>query len=189
MLQKNATGHTFNLACTPALCPGSEVNYVGYNTSYLLEFCKRPFDQTATNWCDQCVELFAIITDDPVTNEVDTTLPLLLIEDNVRAMGTFDWHALLVASVLIGATITSELRDVKLCLLALQKAEGVGKAWSTALSALAAVRRFLFLPILTLAVPILICLKGGDALSVALNSVALLFLTEGALCPFALLLA
>ena len=39
-------------------------------------------------------------------------------------------------------------------------------------------RRWLFLPALVAAVPILVLFKGGDALSVCFNTIAILFLTE-----------
>jgi hypothetical protein len=40
------------------------------------------------------------------------------------------------------------------------------------------VRRWLFLPALVAAVPALVLAKGGDALSVCFNTIAILFLTE-----------
>jgi hypothetical protein len=39
-------------------------------------------------------------------------------------------------------------------------------------------RRWVFLPILVATVPMLVLLKGGDALSVCFNTIAILFLTE-----------
>ncbi len=43
---------------------------------------------------------------------------------------------------------------------------------------LGGVRRWVFLPTLVQAVPTLVHLKGGDALSVCFNTIAILFLTE-----------
>ena len=39
-------------------------------------------------------------------------------------------------------------------------------------------RRWVFLPVLVAAVPWLVLFKGGDALSVCFNTIAILFLTE-----------
>jgi hypothetical protein len=46
------------------------------------------------------------------------------------------------------------------------------------LTLLGGVRRWLFLPTLVVAVPMLVLVKGGDALSVCFNTIAILFLTE-----------
>jgi hypothetical protein len=43
---------------------------------------------------------------------------------------------------------------------------------------LGGVRRWVFLPVLVAAVPTLVLVKGGDALSVCFNTIAILFLTE-----------
>ena len=47
-----------------------------------------------------------------------------------------------------------------------------------ALTLLGGVRRWVFLPMLVTAVPVLVLIKGGDALSVCFNTIAILFLTE-----------
>ena len=47
-----------------------------------------------------------------------------------------------------------------------------------ALTLLGGVRRWVFLPTLVIAVPVLVLVKGGDALSVCFNTIAILFLTE-----------
>ena len=43
---------------------------------------------------------------------------------------------------------------------------------------LGGVRRWVFVPSLVATVPMLVLLKGGDALSVCFNTIAILFLTE-----------
>ena len=47
-----------------------------------------------------------------------------------------------------------------------------------ALTLLGGVRRWVFLPALVAAVPVLVLFMGGDALSVCFNTIAILFLTE-----------
>ena len=54
----------------------------------------------------------------------------------------------------------------------------IAPSWRFALSLLGGVRRWVFLPSLVMAVPALVLLRGGDALSVCLNTVAVLFLCE-----------
>ena len=47
-----------------------------------------------------------------------------------------------------------------------------------AFSALGGARRWVFLPMLSLTVPLLVMIKGGDAMSVCFNTVAVLFLCD-----------
>jgi hypothetical protein len=47
---------------------------------------------------------------------------------------------------------------------------------------LGGVRRWVFLPALFYVVPNLVMIKGGDALSVCFNTIAILFLTEVTSC-------
>ena len=54
----------------------------------------------------------------------------------------------------------------------------IAPAYRFALSLLGGIRRWTFLPTLTLAAPTLVLVKGGDALSVCFNTVAVLFLCE-----------
>ena len=54
----------------------------------------------------------------------------------------------------------------------------IAPAYRFALSLLGGMRRWTFLPTLTLAAPWLVLYKGGDALSVCFNTVAVLFLCE-----------
>ena len=50
--------------------------------------------------------------------------------------------------------------------------------WRLALRFLLWMRRWVFLPVLVMNVPFLVLIKGGDALSVCLNAVAILFLCD-----------
>ena len=56
--------------------------------------------------------------------------------------------------------------------------ERIAPAWKFVLSLLGGIRRWTFLPILVVTAPILVLNKGGDALSVCFNTVAVLFLCE-----------
>jgi hypothetical protein len=71
------------------------------------------------------------------------------------------------------------VQDIEVCNLAITHAgERLSSGYRFALTLLGGVRRWLFLPALILAVPMMVKLKGGDALSVCLNTVAILFLAE-----------
>lgn len=70
-------------------------------------------------------------------------------------------------------------QDIKLCSIAIEHAgDRITPAWRFALSLLGGVRHWVFLPILVMAVPLLVMYRGGDALSVCFNAVAVLFLCE-----------
>merc|ERR1711969_199542 len=64
----------------------------------------------------------------------------------------------------------------------------LSKGWRRALGFLLWMRRWVFLPTLVCNVPILVMIKGGDALSVCLNSVAILFMCDIDNIAFALAL-
>ena len=66
-----------------------------------------------------------------------------------------------------------------LCGIAISHAgDRLSRGSRLALTLLGGVRRWVFLPMLVGAVPILVLVKGGDALSVCFNTIAILFLTE-----------
>eukprot|EP01052_Picozoa_sp_SAG31_P024911 SAG31_NODE_2152_length_6315_cov_6.487452_5_plen_126_part_00 len=121
-------------------------------------------------WCDACVH--------PVSGTVDATI---YFEDvtvnNVAAMTSFDWLVLLLGSAVTAMAVVAELRDIKLCLLAVARTPPA-TAWRVALRALATLRRYVFLPALVAAVPTVVVVRGGDALSICFNTVAVLFLSE-----------
>ena len=70
-------------------------------------------------------------------------------------------------------------QDIELCALAIRHAgDRIAPAYRFVLSLLGGMRRWTFLPTLVGAAPILVLFKGGDALSVCFNTVAVLFLCE-----------
>jgi hypothetical protein len=70
-------------------------------------------------------------------------------------------------------------QDIALCAIAIGHAgDRLSRSSRLALTLLGGVRRWVFLPMLVDAVPILVLFKGGDALSVCFNTIAILFLTE-----------
>ena len=94
-------------------------------------------------------------------------------------MGLFDEAALVFATVVVALTVVAEIKDITMCTLAIRHAgEKLSPGWRFILMFLGGIRRWLFLPTLVSAVPILVLYKGGDALSICFNTVAILFLCE-----------
>ena len=70
-------------------------------------------------------------------------------------------------------------QDIELCATAIRHAgDRIAPAYRFVLSLLGGMRRWTFLPTLVAAAPMLVLFKGGDALSVCFNTVAVLFLCE-----------
>jgi hypothetical protein len=70
-------------------------------------------------------------------------------------------------------------QDIALCTIAIAHAgDRLSHGFRLALTLLGGVRRWVFLPALVGLVPVLVLYKGGDALSVCFNTIAILFLTE-----------
>jgi hypothetical protein len=70
-------------------------------------------------------------------------------------------------------------QDIALCAIAITHAgDRLSRGSRLALTLLGSVRRWVFLPTLVLAVPTMVMMKGGDALSICFNTIAILFLTE-----------
>ena len=124
--------------------------------------------QDRINWCTGCW--------DEATSTFDTANGEGREKAFVDGMGPFDWCALYLAAALVALTVVAELKDVLLCKFALQHAidagQDPGKGWRFAYSCHRWVRRWIFIPALIQCVPRLIGTKGGDALNVSLNTVA-----------------
>ena len=109
----------------------------------------------------------------PVTNDVDVSTNLQTYTENVNAMSTFDWVALAFSSFVVALNMVGELKDIELCKAAVHQAGAdLSAAWRRSLLLLNFVRRAVFLPSLVTCIVVLVTRKGGDALSVCLNTVA-----------------
>eukprot|EP01046_Picozoa_sp_COSAG06_P009204 COSAG06_NODE_477_length_15216_cov_133.572402_10_plen_104_part_00 len=94
---------------------------------------------------------------------------------------TFDWITTAFASTIVGFAIAGEMKDIKLVSSALNQAkdgEAISSIGHLVMTVITGLRRWAFLPLLALSVPMLITLEGGDALSICLNTVAILFVCE-----------
>ena len=130
------------------------------------------------NWCNACVMM--------QTREVDTWKWSDKTEGIVKAMASYDWSTLLVASCLVGLACSQELGDIYLTTKLLQRlsAPADGGCCSLenllyfGLQLLAVLRRHCFLPSLVMIIPHMVYNQGGDCLTVCFNTVAVLFLSD-----------
>jgi hypothetical protein len=79
-------------------------------------------------WCENCVHNDG--TADPLTTWDGW-------DANVAAMGLFDWATLVFAACVVALKVAQELRDIKLCSIAVAHAGGeLGRGWRFALGLL-----------------------------------------------------
>ena len=148
-------------------------DFAGFNTTLVAEVCASPTERlradgfllpttAVASWCETCV--FTIDgTVDPLTND-------RLVAGNVGAMGPFDDAAMIFATVVIALTIVAELNDITMCTLAIRHAgDNLSPGWRFILTLLGGMRRWIFLPTLVAAVPILVLFKGGGELHLIKN--------------------
>ena len=70
-------------------------------------------------------------------------------------------------------------QDIELCTMAIRHAgDRIAPPYRFVLSLLGGIRRWTFLPALVMTAPYLVLFRGGDALSVCFNTIAVLFLCE-----------
>eukprot|EP01043_Picozoa_sp_COSAG02_P062358 COSAG02_NODE_8583_length_2514_cov_1.493996_3_plen_176_part_00 len=120
--------------------------------------------QSILNFCDACVHA--------TTGDVDMSTEYSPMVENVVVMIYVDWLVLSFAGLVVALGITSEVRDIKICVDAVENAgASLSSGWRVALLSLNAVRR-VHLPFLVSTVSLLVVVHGGDALSVCLNSIA-----------------
>jgi hypothetical protein len=163
--QTNETsGQTYNNAL--------DVNYAGFNGTAVHELCAaRDPTPMVDQWCTACVH--------PLTGEVDDNNLNSHARGTVSAMNMLDWFTLTLAGAMIGMASNSELKDIRLCTLAIEKAEKeLDRAWKVGFALLFATRRWLFLPGLVYTSAVMVVYQGGDALSICVNTIALLFLLD-----------
>lgn len=82
---------------------------------------------------------------------------------------------------IIALAVIGELRDIEICGIAATRAKAKGalsRNWNIALGIVNGARRYIVLPGLLVVAVMLVPLKGGDALNVCLNTLAILFLLE-----------
>ena len=162
---------------------GSDANFVGFNNTLAAEVCATPTERNGyggvfplvfskgmvQDWCSYC---FANGTVNAYTYNVH-------FNKNVDAITGTDWLALAFVCFVAAFTVVAELKDVQLCAIAVERAgERLSFGWRLAMRLLGGARRWVFLPSLICTMPALAVNKGGDALSVCFNTIALLFMCE-----------
>jgi hypothetical protein len=162
---------------------GLDENFIGFNLTTVNQLCTAPFKamgptpqqadqpsafpaQAVQAWCEACVR---------VTGQVDPATPNSVIMMNSLSMNAFDWATYGIASCVVALTIVGELKDIILvqrAASAARETEALGKGWYYAFVVLNCLRRWNFCVILNMIVIMLTAMKGGDAISVCLNTVA-----------------
>ena len=122
------------------------------------------------NWCGACR------TGDRVA---DTLTFDSHFAGQFAVMRLFDGLALFFASWMVALTVVKELRDIRLAHYCVKASEAeIPPGWLRGLAFLGFVRRFVFVPMLVVAAVFLVIFDGGDAKSVCMNTVALLFMAD-----------
>eukprot|EP01047_Picozoa_sp_COSAG01_P013813 COSAG01_NODE_659_length_14436_cov_15.108112_3_plen_393_part_00 len=177
----SARGYTYN---KPA---PSEADFAGYNLTLVMQTCAEPTQATVgifgvgevtlfspeavTSWCAACTN--------SATHFVDPMTHVMELEANAAVMGWVDWVALVLASYIVGITVAGEIKDIHLCSIATEKAvDCISLPYQRALTGLNSLRRWVFLTLFGWIVPSLVGLKGGDALNICFNTIAILFLAD-----------
>ena len=122
------------------------------------------------NWCEACVF--------PLDQHVSDLTEAVRIRNNLSAMGAFDWYTLILAAAFMSLASIGELKDIYLCKLAAERSSNIATTPRRVFQVLGLLRGHVFLPTVICAVSSLVAVGGGDALSLCLNSVAVLFLYE-----------
>lgn len=107
---------------------------------------------------------------DPATQTFSRSTRESMRADNLSAMGTVDFLALLLASWFVALAISNELRDILLC-RTLRRAAALrdsapGQGWQNALWLLDTLRRFTMIPTLGITILWLVMIRGADALTI-----------------------
>ena len=101
--------------------------------------------------------------------------------DRIEIMVTSDWLALIMAAIVIASVVFGEVRDILLCVFAIEtihERREIHHGWRFAIGLLNMLRLCGFLPFLLGAVMMLVLVRGANVLAVCLNAVAVLFLVE-----------
>jgi hypothetical protein len=159
-----------NLPPLSAYPAGSRGVKVGFGTEERRE--QNPlWIEYIKSWCDACFHL--------ETGTVSETTGWSIPADNITTMGLADFITYLFTALFVALTLVGELKDIRLCSFSIAAAaDRLNPRWITALRFLNGVRTWVFLPAMIITVLYLVIIKGGDALTVVLNTVAILFLCE-----------
>ena len=118
------------------------------NLTRVAEACTLPYEHdwltstTVASWCETCVRNDGTVN--PLTQ-------ISLETGNLAAMGVFDDVAITLAAFTVAVTVVGELKDIELCFTAVvHMGDKVSKGWQLAMGFLLLMRRWVFLPFLSL---------------------------------------
>ena len=161
------------------------------NATIMRELCDNPGGNLAKlelgrNYPKDSVEMWCSGCVDPMTGKANPLKQVNVMTGNVKAMNWFDWLTLVCTVVVFSLHIVAELKGIELCNIAIRHAEEAKERdgsrdlgeYSVPLQIINGIRRWMFLPTLAASIPMMVAFKGGDALSVCMNTVAIVFLTE-----------
>lgn len=161
----------FNFTTVEWVCSNPGVGHgVTANHPNIERFRTPASARFVLNWCEKCV--FALERDVDELTEGGRT------QANVKAMSSFDWSTFILAAIFLSLASIGELKDIRLCSIAIDRSETLSRRWRRLLTLLGGIRRWTFLPSLMCATCNLVAIAGGDALSVCLNTIAVLFLYD-----------
>ena len=111
-----------------------------------------------SSWCEACVH--------PTTFHVNPMTYVSRSESNAAVMRPVDWIALVFSSYMVGLTVAGEVKDIRICEIARERAgDAIAPQWRRALILTNGARRWIFLCAFGWIIPNLVALKGGDALN------------------------
>lgn len=111
-----------------------------------------------SSWCEACVH--------PTTFHVNPMTYVSRSESNAAVMRPVDWIALVFSSYMVGLTVAGEVKDIRVCEIARERAgDAIAPQWRRALILTNGARRWIFLCAFGWIIPNLVALKGGDALN------------------------
>lgn len=160
-------------------------HFVGFNYSAVAEACSNPIARRGAggsiaftaagvvSWCDACVHA--------VTGSVDPMTMGRHMESMIGTMALLDWLSLGFASIVVALSCVAELQDIQLVGIASAQArsgDNLSTGWRRAIAAIGGVRRWVLLPFVPLTALGLVVSEGGDAKSVLLNTVSILFILD-----------
>ena len=112
-------------------------------------------------------------------HRVDLTSQSSKAADSVDTMGFADDLALAFAAMVTGLATVGEMKDIELCMIATTKAgDRLASTWRCGLHVVSFLRRRVFILNVLNSACILVLFHGSDALSVCMNTVAILFIFE-----------
>ena len=154
----------------------SSFNELGFNLTANAEFCKAGLEDGTNHYHPACRACY-----DAATDTWNPTTLNHAVQNNLKSMKFGDVMTTILISCMVAIAAARELDDITTCRLMRRPMMRNPMEWDwfqLPLFLLETLRQFVLLPLITKTIPWLVLYQGGDALSVCLNAVALLFILE-----------